>query len=180
MSSLTVYAQDDPSEALLQTSDPERIASALAEHGVRFERWPARAELVADADQASILAAYAPEIERLVASDGYRSCDAISLSPDHPDKDVLREKFLDEHTHSEDEVRFFVDGSGLFCLHLADRVFQVVCERNDLISVPAGTPHWFDMGPSPRFVAIRLFDDPQGWVASFTGSDIAARFPRYE
>ena len=57
---------------------------------------------------------------------------------------------------------------------------EVLCEKDDLISVPAGTRHWFDMGPEPYFVAIRVFTNPAGWVANFTGSDIAAQFPRLE
>lgn len=93
---------------------------------------------------------------------------------------MLRRKFLDEHTHSEDEVRFFVAGSGLFSLHLGSQVFEVRCEQGDLISVPANTKHWFDMGPEPSFVAIRLFTNPTGWVAHFTGNQIAIQFPRYE
>lgn len=93
-------------------------------------------------------------------------------------KDALREKFLNEHTHGEDEVRFFVEGAGLFCLHIGDEVFQVLCEKNDLISVPAHTPHWFDMGSEPNFTAIRIFDNPEGWIAQFTGDDIASAYPR--
>ena len=92
----------------------------------------------------------------------------------------MRRKFLDEHFHKEDEVRFFVDGSGLFTLHVDGKVYEVLCKKGDLISVPDGTTHWFDMGPEPRFVAIRFFTDPEGWVGHFTGSDIATRFPRYE
>ena len=94
-----------------------------------------------------------------------------------PDE-ALREKFLNEHTHGEDEVRFFVEGAGLFCLHIGDEVFQVLCEKNDLISVPAHTPHWFDMGSEPNFTAIRIFDNPEGWIAQFTGDDIASAYPR--
>ena len=69
-------------------------------------------------------------------------------------------------------MRFFVAGRGLFTLHIGDYVYAVLCEKNDLISVPAGTPHWFDMGEHPHFVAIRLFNNPEGWVANFTGEDI--------
>ncbi len=100
------------------------------------------------------------------------------MQPDHPNKEALRKKFLDEHTHSEDEVRFFVEGQGLFCIHKAGQVFLVLCEKGDLISVPEGTPHWFDMGSEPRFTAIRLFTHTEGWVARMTGNDIASRFPR--
>jgi len=52
-----------------------------------------------------------------------------------------------------------------------------LCEKDDLISVPANTKHWFDMGPNPVFTAIRLFNNPEGWVARFTGDAIAEEFP---
>jgi 1,2-dihydroxy-3-keto-5-methylthiopentene dioxygenase len=77
-------------------------------------------------------------------------------------------------------VRFFVEGQGLFSIHKEGRVFSVLCEKGDLIAVPDGTPHWFDMGPQPRFTAIRLFTNTEGWVARPTQSDIASRFPRFE
>ena len=92
----------------------------------------------------------------------------------------MRAKFLEEHTHKEGEVRFFVDGSGLFSLHVGDKVYEVLCEKGDLIVVPDSATHWFDMGPAPRFVAIRFFTEADGWVGHFTGSDIAKRFPRHE
>ena len=90
---------------------------------------------------------------------------------------IIRRKFLAEHTHSEDEVRFFVEGQGLFCLHIGEEVLQVLCEADDWISVPAGTKHWFDMGPKPAFCALRFFDNPDGWVAAFTGDPIASLYP---
>ncbi|MBV8158028.1 MAG: cupin, partial [Dyella sp.] len=81
-------------------------------------------------------------------------------------------------THSEDEVRFFVAGAGQFTLHIDGKVFDVLCEQGDLIGVPDGTRHWFDMSEAPYFVAIRLFTNKDGWVANFTGETIAERFPR--
>ena len=128
----------------------------------------------------TILASYRPEIDRLVQEAGYQSVDVVNLYPDHPDRVALRQKFLNEHTHGEDEVRFFVEGAGLFCLHLNQRDYAVLCVKNDLISVPAGTLHWFDMGSHPRFTAIRLFNNPDGWIARFTGDSIAERFPRLD
>jgi hypothetical protein len=80
---------------------------------------------------------------------------------------------------SEDEARLFAEGSGAFYLHAGGKVLVVVCERGDYLRVPAGTRHWFDMGPDPEFTAVRLFTDPAGWVASFTGDPIADRFPRF-
>ncbi|HWU86518.1 MAG TPA: hypothetical protein VN253_04560, partial [Kofleriaceae bacterium] len=96
------------------------------------------------------------------------------------DTAAMRAKFLSEHTHSEDEARLFAEGSGAFYLHIHGKVLVVVCERGDYLRVPAGTRHWFDMGPDPEFTAVRLFTDPSGWVASFTGEPIADRFPRFE
>jgi 1,2-dihydroxy-3-keto-5-methylthiopentene dioxygenase len=161
----------------LSSDDPERIREALAQRGIGFERWPAAVALAPAATEAEILAAYAPEIARVRATGRYPTVDAIRLGPDHPDREALRRKFLSEHTHSEDEVRFFVEGRGLFCLHLGEEVAQVLCETNDFLRVPAGTKHWFDMGEFPSFTAIRFFDNPEGWVAQFTGDPIAERFP---
>ena len=180
MSRLTVYHEDRPGRHLLRADDGDTIAAELAAAGVRFERWPAAHELAPDAGPEAIGEAYAPEIERLMREGGYRTWDVIGLHPAHPDKEILRRKFLEEHTHAEDEVRFFVDGEGLFTLHIGDRVYEVLCTAGDLMSVPAGTPHWFDMGPNPLFKVIRVFNNPEGWVAEFTGSDIAGRFPRLE
>ncbi|MCP1645794.1 1,2-dihydroxy-3-keto-5-methylthiopentene dioxygenase [Pseudomonas citronellolis] len=180
MSSLTVYHESAPEQPLKLLTHAEDIAATLAELGVRFERWQASAPIAPGASPDEVLAAYAPEIQRLKDEQGYVTVDVVSLSADHPQKDELRAKFLDEHRHGEDEVRFFVAGRGLFTLHVEDHVYAVLCEKNDLISVPAGTRHWFDMGERPHFVAIRLFNNPEGWVAKFTGDEIAGRFPLLE
>jgi len=147
---------------------------------VRFEQWEASAPVAPGASQEAVIAAYRQDIDRLMREQGYQSVDVVSLAPDHPDRAALRTKFLSEHTHSEDEVRFFVAGSGQFTLHIAGKVYDVLCEAGDLIGVPDGTPHWFDMSESPYFIAIRLFTNKEGWVANFTGTDIAERFPRME
>jgi len=180
MSSLTVYHESAPEQPLKLLTHAEDIAATLAELGVRFERWQASAPIAPGASPDEVLAAYAAEIQRLKDEQGYVTVDVVSLNADHPQKDELRAKFLDEHRHGEDEVRFFVAGRGLFTLHVEDHVYAVLCEKNDLISVPAGTRHWFDMGERPHFVAIRLFNNPEGWVAKFTGDEIAGRFPLLE
>lgn len=159
------------------TGDFETIAARLAEQGVQFERWQATAELAADARQDEVLGAYRDSIDRLNESYGFNAVDVVALRPDNPQKQEFRQKFLAEHTHADFEVRFFVDGSGLFYLHVGDSVYLVLCEKGDLISVPANTTHWFDMGKDPDFKCIRLFTTEEGWVGNFTGNDIAQRFP---
>ena len=124
-----------------------------------------------------VLDAYKSSIEKLVQECGYQTMDVIRLERGAPNTEPMRKKFLDEHQHSEDEVRFFVEGRGAFYLHVNGRVYQTVCVKGDLISVPAGTRHWFDMGADPEFTAIRLFNNQDGWVANFTGDAIASSFP---
>lgn len=176
MSELKVYADHEPGRLRIYT-DYASIQRELAGVGIRFERWEANQPLKPGASQEEILAAYRDSVDRLMKEKGFRSVDVIQMEPNHPKKVELRNKFLSEHTHSEDEVRFFVEGQGLFNIHKQGQVFAVLCEKGDLIGVPDGTPHWFDMGPRPRFIAIRLFTNTEGWVAHFTGNDIATRFP---
>lgn len=180
MSQLTIHADDDPGTPLLATTDIGQIREVLGRAGILIERWSADHEIVDVTDTDGILRAYRREIDELIADRGYQTYDVVSMHPEHPEKEALRRKFLDEHTHSEDEVRFFVRGRGLFVIHADDRVYSLLCERGDLISVPANTRHWFDMGPKPSFTAIRLFNNPEGWVANFTGDEIASRFPTLE
>lgn len=178
MSSLHILHDRHTDSALRHSRDPREIAALLGEVGVRFEQWRAQQPIEPGASQDIVLDAYRDAIDRLVGEQGYQTVDVISLNAAHPDKDALRRKFLNEHTHSEDEVRFFVAGRGLFSLHIGDKVYEVLCEQGDLISVPAHTRHWFDMGAQPGFVAIRFFNNPEGWVARYTGDDIAERCSR--
>lgn len=177
MSHLSIFQADRPSFAMLSTSQAEAIVRLLSEAGVIFRRWPVDRVFPADAEPGEILDAWRLQIHQLQLDEGYTTTDVIRVTPDHPDRVALRQKFLAEHTHSEDEVRFFVAGSGVFYLHLKGFVYRLTCTAGDLVSVPAGAAHWFDMGPEPDFTAIRLFTNPEGWVANFTGSDLARFFP---
>ncbi|MET0285106.1 MAG: hypothetical protein ABW352_11570 [Polyangiales bacterium] len=175
MSLLLEFAEHDAAVPRTVERSEAWIAGRLGEHGVRFERWPTRAVA------GDILTAYAPELERLSRERGYKNADVVQLRDPAPDvAAAARAKFLEEHRHGEDEVRFFVDGAGMFALRFEERVLLLCCERDDLLSVPAGTRHWFDMGTSPRFCAIRMFGSEAGWVAAFTGDPIAQRFPSFD
>jgi 1,2-dihydroxy-3-keto-5-methylthiopentene dioxygenase len=180
MSRLMVYREESPSENELDTGDGHSMAAALGKIGVRFERWAASLPLTAQMDDQAVMQAYEADIGRLKRECGYRAVDVLRCLPDNPKRAELRKKFLDEHTHAEDEVRFFVEGAGVFYLRAGGKVHVTRCERGDLISVPAGTRHWFDMGPAPHFTAIRLFTNPDGWVARFTGDPIAQKYPSFE
>lgn len=177
MNKLNIFSDKDASRVVLESNQVEVIQTELAKRGVRFEQWQAGATIDATTSHDAILAAYQGDIARLQQDGGYQTVDVISLAKGNPNAAELRQKFLFEHTHGEDEVRFFVKGQGLFCLHIGDEVVQVLCQQGDLISVPALTAHWFDMGSDPEFTAIRLFNNPEGWVAQATGSEIAKQYP---
>ena len=154
------------------------IKSFLATKGVWFDQWEASAEFAADADQETVLAAYEHVLKPYMNMNGYQTADVISVHPNIENADAIRTKFLTEHTHSEDEVRFFVDGEGMFWFNMENGhpVFCVVCQQGDLISVPANTKHWFDFGPKMSVKAIRVFIDPSGWVPHYTESGVDSKY----
>jgi 1,2-dihydroxy-3-keto-5-methylthiopentene dioxygenase len=184
MSLLTVWNETDPDTVLLQTTDLATIATELAPLGVSFDQWPF-IELPMDATQETVLAAYATEVNKISTEQGYIKVDVVRLynsgqSDWREIADGARAKFLNEHKHDDDEVRFFVEGAGVFYLHINGKVYAVLCEAGDLMSVPEGTTHWFDMGTEPSFAAIRFFHDDDGWIGDFTGSDIASKFADFD
>lgn len=174
MSRLTVWDAATRAQEL-STTEGAQIASLLGALGVRFEQWPV-ADLPADASAEAVLEAYKPRLDAFLGGQA-GSVDVIKLTPDNPNKDALRQKFLSEHTHTEDEVRFFHEGGGNFILHVNGKIYDAHCTKGDLISVPAETQHWFDAGEAPLFTAVRIFTETSGWVPHYTGTDLAERFP---
>lgn len=180
MSELRIYNEAHPARPEKTLHSFESMRDELAAIGVEFERWTATKQLDPQATQDEVIEAYRDSIDRLMKKYGFKSVDVISMHASHPKKDEMRDKFLHEHTHADFEVRFFVEGRGLFNIRKNGKVYAMLCERGDLLSVPAGTTHWFDMGPEPVLKAIRLFAIAEGWVATFTGDPIADKFPRLE
>jgi 1,2-dihydroxy-3-keto-5-methylthiopentene dioxygenase len=182
MTLLQVMADGDAAQVRLRTGDPALITAELATRGIVFDRWPTLPDRDVRRPPERVLADYADRVDAINSDGRYRHIDVAALRPDDdpgwPEKAAAaRSTFLAEHRHAEDEVRFFAEGRGCFYLHLEPEVFAVVCERGDLLSVPAGTRHWFDMGSRPDFVAIRFFEQQDGWVGDFTGDAIGQRFP---
>jgi 1,2-dihydroxy-3-keto-5-methylthiopentene dioxygenase len=177
MSRLRIFDETQSQTPLAVHHEHAAIAHELGKVGVRFEQWEASQPIAPGASQDEVIAAYRGDIDRLMDEKGYQAVDVISLAPDHPERATLRQKFLSEHTHSEDEVRFFVSGAGNFILHTGGKIYDVHCTQGDLISVPANTKHWFDAGLAPNFTALRVFTDTSGWVPHYTGEGISESFP---
>ncbi|MFH9426361.1 1,2-dihydroxy-3-keto-5-methylthiopentene dioxygenase [Streptomyces sp. NPDC017529] len=183
MTCLHVFSAADPENPTLRARRPERIRRELAAIGVRYEQWEIDRALPPQADTSAVLDAYRKPVDRMCAEGGYTLVDVASVHPDPADPkwpDRAREartSFLEEHYHEEDEVRFFAGGTGCFYLHSQNRVYAVLCTAGDLISVPARTAHWFDMGSEPDFTAVRFFRSADGWIGTFLPHSLAARFP---
>lgn len=149
-------------------TDPSEISDFLAPFGIWYEHWEVEGRVGPDAADEEILAAYEPEIERLKTRGGFVTADVINVNPETPNLDAMLEKFNKEHTHSEDEVRFTVRGQGVFHIHPENGpVFGVTVQSGDLINVPAGTRHWFDLCQDRTIRCIRLFEDPSGWTPHY-------------
>ena len=176
MSALTIFDDLRPAAPVLKTGDADVMARELAAIGVRFERWESPVALSPDAAPEVILDAYKPYLDELMGDLGAGSADVIKLTPDNPNGPALRTKFLAEHIHTEDEIRFFVACGGHFVMHVNGRVYDAYCAAGDLISVPANTKHWFDAGEAPDFIALRVFTDTTGWTPHYTGDEISERF----
>lgn len=155
--------------------DLKEIKTFMNERGIIFEQWEASKPLNDNDEQATILEAYEHSLGPYMKRHGYLNADVINVHKETPNIEELRQKFLKEHTHDEDEVRFFVDGEGEFFFHL-DQVFSLHCVKGDFISVPKGYKHWFDLAPKYRVKAIRVFQTKEGWVARYTESGVEKKY----
>jgi len=158
-------------------SDAEAIAAYLADRGIAYERWTPDSPVAATAPPADVLAAYASKIDELKAAGGYVTADVIDVTAATPGLDGMLARFNSEHWHDEDEVRLIVEGRGLFHIHPSEGpVFAIEVEAGDLIRVPKGTHHWFDLCADRRIRAIRLFQDTSGWTPHYTHSGVDRGF----
>jgi len=167
-------------------TNPDEVTAFLARYHIDYERWTPSHAVAADAPAEAVLEAYAREIDALKARGGYVTADLIDVKPETPNLDLMLAKFSREHWHDEDEVRFILEGRGLFHVHPeTGPVFAIEVESGDLIRVPRGTHHWFDLCGDKRIRAIRLFQDVSGWTPQYTESGVDKAFepvcfgPRY-
>ncbi len=163
--------------------DRQRLETLLLTHGVEYQQWPtdslpacvaARETLDADQKQ-SVLDSLKAEVQALIDTKGYRTADIVVLSSQTPNLEDLLVKFRKEHYHTEDEVRFVVDGEGVFTIRGKDgKLYDVLVQKGDLLIVPAGTWHWFDLTESRRIKCVRIFQTTEGWQALFKEETVSA------
>jgi 1,2-dihydroxy-3-keto-5-methylthiopentene dioxygenase len=151
----------------------DEIRAFLKPFGIWYEKWDVEGRLPAEATNEQILETYAPEIQRLKKSGNFVTADVINVNADTPNLEAMLAKFNKEHTHSEDEVRFTVKGAGVFHIHPeSGPVFAIQVESGDLINVPCGTRHWFDLCSDKTIRCIRLFQDMSGWTPQYVEKSV--------
>lgn len=157
--------------------DATAIGTFLEQFGIWYRRFEGSDSLSKDASTEEVLAAYEAPISKLKQEGGYVTADVINIHPDVPNLDTMLKKFSREHWHSEDEVRFIVHGRGLFHIHPTDGpVFSIEVVKGDMINVPKGTLHWFDLCSDRTVRAIRLFQDMSGWTPEYTDSGVDGNY----
>lgn len=157
--------------------DAAEVQTYLASIGIDFERVEPDRPLDADAPAEAVLEAYETTINELKQRGGYVTADVLNIFPTTPGLDAMLNRFNSEHWHAEDEVRFVIEGRGVFHIHPPGQpVAAVEVEPGDVIRVPAGTHHWFDLCGDRRIRVIRLFCDPAGWAPEYTHSGVDEGF----
>jgi 1,2-dihydroxy-3-keto-5-methylthiopentene dioxygenase len=181
---MELQKQGVPTMAIISISSENRtiegveaIRSYLAPHGIWFERWPLEERVDPNAPAEEILKAYDSEIKSLMAKGGYVVADVVNITTETPNLEVLLDRFRAEHTHSEDEVRFILRGNGLFHVHPENGpVFAIQVTAGDMINVPKGTKHWFDLCKDRVIRAVRLFQETAGWTPHYVDQPISGEF----
>ena len=159
----------------------KEIVHELESRGLGYEKWKTL-DNHHNMSNDEIYKHYETEIDTIMKKYNFVKNDIITLTPNHEKKKIFRNKFLDEHIHTDKEVRYFIDGAACFYIHLVDQqeVIRIECAKGHLLVVPENTKHWFDMGPNPYFKVIRFFGIEDGWVAEYTQDQISKKFPYYD
>ena len=180
MACLSVYAASHPQQPGKVLGWPEHVSAALAQVGLRYARCQPTEPLHKDCTDAELLAAYAQPVIRLQQERPALFVQVVRIAGDAQPPGAPHAHCLDEHSHAEDELHLIVAGQALLSLHAAGQVYQLLCEKGDLLVIPAGTRHWFDYGPQPHCVSIRLLGSEEAGRVQLSGNPIASHFSRLD
>ena len=167
-------------------TDLEAIAAELAPLNIGLSYWTTgdnselqqllQSQALNDAEKEQVLVSLDHYFESLKTNLGYTSRDLIVLHPDVPNLDGLLSKFNNVHTHADDEVRYIIDGEGIFGFVRPDgSQVELTVQASEYINVPAGTEHWFYLTERSRVKAVRYFAGTSGWTPEYTTTTIKFR-----
>lgn len=107
-----------------------------------------------------------PRLEAIKKCRGYSYSDLIEVSPGTlPGYEEKLKCFYEEHIHSDEEIRYVVEGSGYFDIRdMDDRWIRMWTKAGDLIILPAGSYHRFTLDENNHVKALRLFVGEPVWT----------------
>ncbi len=181
MSKLALYTPFNLQKPFRESDDALYCTETLAEYGIRFEQWKTVSVMpgINFSDEA-IMNVYAAQIEQVKRELGYSVVDISRMTPNDKFAITIRGRYLSEHTHEEDEVRFFLSGRALLYIHVDQRIHIIECTKGDFFIIPKGIKHWMDIGPKPDFIVMRWFNSQQAFTNHFTDDFVAEATPRWE
>lgn len=162
-------------------TDASQIQSILAPLHIQLHLWPTNDEAIellhksqlTEEEKEVVAKAHDHYFSQLQKTDNYQSRDLIVLHPGIPNLDVLLEKFARIHTHDDDEVRYIVDGEGIFGFVLPnEEQVLLTVQAGEYINVPKDTEHWFVLTDTKRIKALRYFTSTEGWTPVYTDRSI--------
>ena len=157
-------------------TEQTEISSFLGRHNIKFQRWSIPEEIqelaqkpsLDDEEKSAVLEAFRPQLSELAETEGYVDSDMVCLHPETPGLDDALGKFDLEHFHTDEEVRFIVDGQGVFGFVGDDgRRFTIQVETGDYIVIPENAWHWFYLCEDQTIKALRIFKDTSGWTPHY-------------
>lgn len=107
-----------------------------------------------------------PKLAAIRKVRGYSYIEIISISKDTlPGYEDKIKTFYQEHIHTDEEIRFILDGSGYFDVRdFEDRWIRIWCRKGDLIILPEGIYHRFTLDETNYTKAMRLFVGEPIWT----------------
>ena len=107
-----------------------------------------------------------PKLKDIREARGYSYHDIITVHKDSlPNYEMKIKSFFEEHLHTDEEIRFIVDGSGYFDVRsVGDEWIRIACKKGDMIILPEGMYHRFTLDASNYIKAIRLFVGEPVWT----------------
>ena len=172
MSILSVFHVASPGLAHKVLTHHEDIVATLAEAGVRFARWQSAVRLRPGCAADEVLDAFRAPLDQLMTEYASATAQVLSCDGATAAAAALRE----EHVHKGAEVFAVLSGRGQWNLRLGEHVYAVLCEKDDVLVLPAETRRWLDLGEQPFCLAVRLFAGEQQGEPHFTGDASAQVF----
>jgi len=159
----------------------ELVAQFLASKQILFKTFALpetlhnllKQESLSDPEKDEVLLGLEYRFDQLKKEQGYRSRDLVVLHNKVPGIEEMLAKFDKLHYHTDEEVRYIIDGTGIFGFSIARDKFEVHVKQGDFISIPQNTHHWFALDKSRRIKAVRYFKDNSGWTPVYVEEKLA-------